>query len=257
MISDGTLLFMSELRRLIKHTGGQVKFTFKAPKSGKICQVLQQIGFCDLLGVKSHVEPVDDDVVSWRYAHGSQVEGNKYEDILGEYDGEIAPALQEKLFTGITEAMTNVANHAYDLKRDDKLDVDDNSKEWWMFSQEKDGYLSVVFCDLGAGIPRTLPIKHPNLWQRIIRIGKSTDGEAIDYAVRDSKSRTHEAHRGHGLGQITRVIESIHGAEVAILSNKGTYSHVGGKKRIASYSHSILGTLICWKVPLIHKETTA
>lgn len=257
MIADGTLLFLAELRRLIRYVQGTVAIGYAPPKNDKVAQVLQQIGLCDLLGVVTEVEPKDDDVVGWRYAQGSQVEGQKYEDILAEYDGEIALALQEKLFTGITEAMTNVINHAYDLTRDDGLNVDDDAKEWWMFSQEKDGFLSVAFCDLGAGIPRTLPIKHAGLWNRIKKLGKSTDADAIDYAVRDSTSRTNEGHRGHGLGQIIRVVESMVGAQVAIYSNQGTYVRLDGTKKLHLHSDSILGTLIFWKVPLQGKEITS
>lgn len=256
MVADGTLLFIAELRRLIRYVGGKTKIEYIPPKSDKIAQVLQQIGLCDLLGTKNVVEPKDADVIHWRYAQGSQVEGKKYDDILAKYDGEIAPALQEKLFTGITEAMTNVVNHAYDLKRDDGLDVNDSPKEWWMFSQEKDGFLSVSLCDLGAGIPRTLPIKHPKVWDRIKKFGRTSDADAIDYAVRDSTSRTKESYRGHGLGQIVRVCDSIDGAMVIIYSNQGAYSRLDRHKKLYRHTDSILGTLICWKVPLQEKEIT-
>ena len=256
MIADGGLLFVAELRRLIRYVEGKVEIGFESPKSEKIYQVLQQIGVCDLLGVKSVIVPKDDDVINWRYAQGAQVEGKKYDDILANYDGEIAQPLQEKLFTGITEAMTNAINHAYDLERNDGLDANDKQKEWWMFSQEKDGYLSVLFCDLGAGIPRTLPIKHPSLYRRLLKFGKSSDADAIDYAVRDSKSRTKKTYRGHGLGQIMRVCESIEGAQVIIFSNKGALTRLNGHKKLHSYPDSILGTLISWKVPLQEKETS-
>lgn len=257
MISDGSLLFIAELRRIIRYVEGKVKIDFQPPKNEKIYQVLHQIGLCDLLGVKNVIELKDDDVINWRYAQGAQVEGKKYDDILADYDGEIAKPLQEKLFAGITEAMTNVINHAYDLKRNDGLDVNDELKQWWMFSQEKDGYLSVTFCDLGAGIPRTLPIKHPNLWERFKKFGKSTDADAIDYAIRDSRSRTKESHRGNGLGQIIRVCESIDGATVIIYSNKGTYTRIKKHKKLYSHADSILGTLICWRVPLQEKKITS
>lgn len=253
MIADGTLLFVAELRRLIKHVEGKVQISYVPPKNDKVAQVMQQLGLCDLLGFKTEVVPKDDDVVNWRYAQGSQVDGQKYEDVLSKYDGEIAPSMQEKLFTGITEAMTNVLNHAYDLPRDDGLNIAD-AKEWWMFSQEMDGFLSVAFCDLGAGIPRTLPIKRPSLWQRIAKLGKSHDADIIDYAVRDSTSRTRESHRGHGLGQIVRVVQAIAEAEVVIYSNRGTYVRRQGRKKLYWHRDSILGTLIFWKVPLQGKE---
>lgn len=256
-MSDGGLLFLAELRRLIRYVEGKIIIDFEPPKNEKIYQVLQQIGLCDLLGVKSVIVPKDDDVINWRYAQGAQVEGKKYDDILADYDGEIAQPLQEKLFTGITEAMTNVINHAYGLERNDGLDANDNLKEWWMFSQEKDGYLSVSFCDLGAGIPRTLPIKHPSLWKRLLKFGKSSDANAIDYAVRDSKSRTKKTYRGHGLGQIMRVCESMEGAQVIIFSNKGALTRINRHKKLYSFPDSILGTLICWKVPLQEKKASS
>lgn len=250
MYSDGTLLFLAEIYRLIKHVKGGVPITFTPPINDKVSQVLQQIGFIDLIGAQSKITPVDDDVVNWRFAHGAQVDGKKYEDILAEYDGDIAGPLQEKLFTGITEAMTNVANHAYDLSREDGLEINDEAKEWWMFSQEKDGFLSVSFCDLGAGIPRTLPQKHPSLWKQICMLGKSNDADAIDHAVRKSVSRTNDAGRGNGLGQIIQVVQAQNQGEVVIYSNRGTFTRVNGVKRLFRHGDSIMGTLIYWKVPL-------
>ncbi|MDO8712936.1 MAG: hypothetical protein Q7K13_00425 [Polynucleobacter sp.] len=256
MYSDGTLLFLSEMHRLTRHVQGGVPIKFIAPKNDKVLQVLKQIGFIDLIGVKTQITPKDDDVVNWRVAHGAQVDGEKYDDVLAQYDGDIAQALQKKLFTGITEAMTNVANHAYDLNRIDGLNINDESKEWWMFSQEKDGFLSVSFCDLGAGIPRTLPVKHPSLWKQISMLGKSNDADAIDHAVRKSVSRTNDVGRGNGLGQIVQVVQAQNQSEVVIYSNKGTFTKINGSKRLFRHSDSILGTLIYWKVPLQHKTST-
>lgn len=256
MYSEGTLLFVAELRRLIRHTKGSVELTCVLPKRNKIRQVLKQVGVLDLLGVTDVVEPVDEDVVHWRFAHGEQVLGEKYEDILQEYDGEITEALQSELYTGITEAMTNVVNHAYaDLQRKDGLSI--NLREWWMFSQQHNGYLSVVFCDLGAGIPRTLPLKRPSVWERVRRFGKSLDAFAIEYAVQDSISRTGDDHRGNGLGQIVRVIEDVPGGQVMVLSNRGGYmmSH-GAKKKLTHYGDNIMGTLINWRIPL-HSEVAS
>ena len=110
MYAEGTLLFVAELRRLVRHVKGSVPLTFVQPVNNKVCQVLIQVGVFDLIGVKLDVDTVDDDVVNWRYAHGEQVLGEKYEDILQEYDGEITEALQGELYTGITEAMTRAVS---------------------------------------------------------------------------------------------------------------------------------------------------
>lgn len=254
MVADGTLLFLAELRRLIKHTKGKITLTCIPPTNEKVAQVLQQIGVFDLLGFVSDVIPTDEDVVNWRFAHGHKVEGERYEDVLAEYNGDITPELQETLFTGITEAMTNVLNHAYLLPRVDGTNIT-NSREWWMFSQSKDKEIMVAFLDLGAGIPRTLPVTQPSLWKKIIRLGKPDDSRAIAYAVKESISRTNESHRGKGLGQIARVIDTVPNGQMIILSNHGALSKNKQNTRRKDYSDSIMGTLIFWKIPLQVKES--
>lgn len=253
MVADGTLLFLAELRRLIKHSKGELSITCIPPKNEKVAQVLQQIGIFSLLGVTNDVVPRDDDVVNWRFAHGHKVEGERYEDVLAEYDGDITPELQETLFTGITEAMTNVLNHAYLVPRKDGTSIT-NSREWWMFSQARDGDITVAFLDLGAGIPGTLPSTRPSLWRKFLQFGKRHDSRAIQYAVKESISRTNQSHRGKGLGQIARVIDEIPRGEMAIFSNYGALSKVGKTMRRKDYSDSIMGTLIFWKIPLPVKE---
>lgn len=251
--AEGMLLFVAELRRLIKATRNRHRLTCTISTNHKVCQVFEQIGLSNLLGIHTGATPADADVVNWRFAHGRNAEGEKYEDILAAYDGEIAAPMREKLYTGITEAMTNVTNHAYDLPRLDGWLVP-HEREWWMFSQYKDGVLTVSFCDLGAGIPRTLPMKRPNVWKRYLLLGRNRDSAAIEYSVKDSITRTELDHRGKGLGQISQLIDGQAGAEVTIFSNAGLYwkNHLRNRKR--DYRDSIMGTLINWKIPLDLKE---
>ncbi|MCI1005193.1 hypothetical protein [Herbaspirillum sp. C7C8] len=254
LYADGMLLFWAELKRLIKHVQGKVDISLVLPNNRKVAQVLKQIGILDLLGVKANVIPEDHDVINWRAATGNLVQGDQYEVILKEYDGEIAEYLQDNLYTGITEAMTNVSNHAYDLPREDGLGIC-HQKTWWMFSHQKDGYLSVAFCDLGAGIPRTLPVKRKSVWNRIMRKGIKYDSDIIKFAVKDSVSRTRKKHRGKGLRQIMDVIRGLPDAEAVVYSNKGRYgTSWGGRPHQRDYRDSILGTLIFWKIPLPRKE---
>ena len=255
LAADGTLLFFAELRRLIKHSETALKISCIPPTNNKVSQVFQQIGLFSLLGVVSGATPQDDDVVNWRFAHGHKVDGARYEDVLANFDGDIANELQQSLFTGITEAMTNVVNHAYDKPREDGAGIA-NSREWWMFSQAKNGLLTVAFLDLGAGIPRTLPENRPTVWRRFLQVGKRLDSRAIDYAVTDSISRTNESHRGKGLGQILRVVDSVKGGEMAILSNFGALIRKNGVTQRIDYRDSIMGTLIYWNIPLEPEEGT-
>lgn len=124
-----------------------------------------------------------------------------------------------------------------------------------MFSSEMKGVLSIVFCDLGAGIPRTLPIKRKSVWNRLRRKGLRSDSEIIKFAIKDSVSRTRKSHRGKGLRQIVHAVNGVVDAEAVVYSNRGAVSvRSGGLTRAVDYRDSILGTLIFWRIPLHVKE---
>ena len=134
--------------------------------------------------------------------------------------------------------------------RPDGLNVAHEPKEWWMFSQERDGLLTVVFCDLGIGIPGTLPIKKPNLWKRIQAFGSHLDAHAIQEAIGESRTRTGLHHRGKGLKQLVDVIAKVNGGQVNIFSNRGRFTLKSGSESISQFKDDIYGTLITWQVPI-------
>lgn len=253
MITDGTLLFYAEISR-IKRLGGGIKIRCIPPRDPKVAQVLKQVGIFDLIGYRRKVETTYDDVIHWRSANGHEVIGEKFDDVLGHYDGQITEALSQKLYLGFTEAMTNCHHHAYIGVRPDGLNVAHEPKEWWMFSQERDGWLTVVFCDLGIGIPGTLPIKKPSLWKRILTFGGQLDAHAIQEALIESRTRTGLHHRGKGLKQLVDVVARVGRGEVNIFSNKGCFTLKSGSESIFQFKDDIHGTLINWRVPL--KELT-
>lgn len=251
MIADGTLLFFAELCRLKRLTGGRVKMRCIPPRSSKVAQVLKQVNIFGLLGYRRKIEPTFADVIHWRSANGHEVKGEKYDSVLGHYDGLIADALSQKLYLGLTEAMTNCHHHAYIDMRPDGLSIAHEPKEWWMFSQEKDGWLTVVFCDLGIGIPGTLPIKKPTLWQSIqTKFGSQLDSHAIQEAIDESRTRTGKHHRGKGLKQLVDVVSKVDGGQVNIFSNRGRFTLKSGTESICQFKDSIFGTLIHWTVPI-------
>lgn len=249
MFADGTLLFYAELNR-INRLKGSVKVRCMPPRSHKVAQVLKQVGIFDLVGYRKKIETTHADVIHWRSAKGHEVTGEKFDDVLGHYDGQITDALSKNLYLGFTEAMTNCHHHAYIGVRPDGLNVANEPKEWWMFSQEKDGKLMVVFCDLGIGIPGTLPIKKPTLWQRIQIFGSQLDAHAIQEAIGESRTRTGLHHRGKGLKQLVDVIAHLDGGQVNIFSNKGRFTLKSGSERISQFKDDIYGTLIMWQVPI-------
>lgn len=255
LVSAATLLLKAELARLIRITTPNVRFRCIGPRNRKVAQVLKQTGIFKLLEHRSSVVPTYDDVVHWRSATGNLVDGARYDQVLGHYDGVIPESVANGLYLGLTEAMTNCHHHAYIAQRQDGMNQTNEPKEWWMFSQEREGSLTVVFCDLGVGIPETLPIKQPGLWQRLkTAVGAPTDAEAISEAIADSRSRTQKHYRGKGLRQLVEVIERTPGADLILYSNRGCYISNQGSVSTQNFDDSILGTLIGWRVPLASRN---
>lgn len=254
-IADGTLLFYAEIDKLLDHYKN-LNIRCSKPLNLKASQVLQQIGFYDLIKCKGVNQSNYDDVVNWRTARGQGALGEKYDDILGSYDGQITEALSSELYTGLTEAMTNAHHHAYLFQRGDKIPTKHDYKPWWMFSQEKDNLLTVVFCDLGVGIPGSLPISNDEgwvkWWNTMAKLGlsKRGDGFLIRGAVRHSRTRTELHHRGKGLRQIIETVSAEPSGEAVIISNKGWFRIHEGKESYGDRRQSICGTIIMWQLPL-------
>jgi len=249
MISDGTLLFKAHLYRLVHQY--KIKIKIKLSRSSKINQVLQQIGVFELLGQKPNLKISHPDVVNWRHAQGAGAIGQKTDGILEPF-GAISETLQKGLYLGLTEAMTNTRQHAYPRFSQTDVFTEDMATEWWMFSQDKDGRVYVVFCDLGIGIPGSLPSKRPGLWRQILeKFGANPkDSEVISEAISHSTSRTGQTHRGKGLGQLTRVLSKTTGGNLRLYSNYGCYTLRDGKHSLWNYKNTINGTLICWSLPI-------
>ena len=255
----GTVLFVAELDRMRRHLPGRSIFSCNYPINRVVEQVLQQVGLLDLLGKKSRQaeSDLDETVKHWRYAAGSAVEGMKGEPLVGSLEGRLTPALTEGLFVGLTEAMTNCSHHAYLGERGDGLDRA-SQRRWWMFSQERDGMLSVSFCDLGIGIPRS--VGRSELWdtsllERIFEalgFDSITEGRLIRAAIELNRTRTRQPHRGKVLPQILEVVRGVESGFLQIHSNRGLYHYNADKQTefMMDFSDSIRGTLIQWNIPL-------
>lgn len=249
-VSNGTLLFYAELNRLIAFSSNSVKLRCTEPTNDRASQVLKQIGIYRLCSNRSTVTLSRDDVVHWQAVQGQLVDNSLCAPTIEGFQDQIEPIMIDELLGGLGEAMTNAIHHAYDDIRDDGLNYR-GSTDWWMFSQAKDGQLSVVFCDLGIGIPTTLPIKSPNIYQKLIlRVPTPTDGDCIREAIIEGKTRTGLDGRGYGLGNIVDVVENISGGTVSVFSNRGRYDSRSNDQYPKDYTSSILGTLIAWNVPM-------
>lgn len=146
--------------------------------------------------------------------------------------------------------MNNVLHHAHLGIREDGLNLKDENS-WWMFVQLRDDNITVVFCDLGLGIPKTLPIVRPGLWKKLISLNVTQDANIIEHALQDSVSRLQTTGRGKGLKQLIEVVTKTNQGTVSILSNKGRlHYNTDGEITMQNYGDSICGTLIHWTIPV-------
>ena len=264
MVACGTLLFLAETKRIIALTTGSRKIACRRILDPKVAQVLHQIGFYEAINYRSRISPSAEDVIHWRAIAGIGADGEKAYAPVETVGGRLPPSLSSPMYDGLVEAMTNSAQHAYLQARRDGLGRVGNG-EWWMFAKEQDGELWVVFCDLGIGIPNSLPLTHgkSTILELMARIGRLSrvaysDADLVGAAVEIGRSRTSESHRGKGLKDVLDVINSAGKGGLLIHSNAGSFSYViqDGRPvlRYRNYRNSILGTLIVWKVPAVQSE---
>ena len=256
MVAGGTLLFYSELCRL-KAMFPQVAMRCIPSRDHVVNQVLQHLGIFDALGYQSSVVPSRLDVVSWRVVSSGDVDGAKVGELLEQYKSISGP-IAGQLFRGAGEAMFNV-RHAYLEDRRDGLPEPDE-KRWWMFCRESETDLYVAVCDLGIGIPRSLPVKYPSevlssLAGAVSGTSRNHDARMIHAAMQLHRTVTNLKGRGKGLTDFVRVIDSVPGARLFIFSNRGMVRYEGHTSRQVSFHRSIKGTIVVWTIPLVKEGT--
>lgn len=253
-VADGMIYLFAEISQLKKRFP-YIDIRSTAPKNKVVAQVFKKVGFSNLIKCRIPQSPEGKrkDVYSWLAAYGENVNGQNCGNILSQYKGRIATALSIQLYKGMSEAMTNANQHAYIGNRRDGFDISMGTKPWWLFSQEVDGELTVVLCDLGVGIPDSLPKTKPSLIETLISVfgKKLTDSKLIKEAVVDSVTRTHKSYRGKGLRQIVKTVDSCDKGEMFILSNCGGYRYKSGGEIVThDYASSMSGTIVGWRVSL-------
>lgn len=253
VISGGMLLFYAELRNICNVMPG-IKVKVICPKNLKVLQVLKQIKLLDFTSTECDIIPSDDDVVYWRFSHGMQVDAQRIYN--GVKSGVLPSEIAKKLQGGMNEAVTNVIHHGYKYRQRNLSTVKIDTESWWMFSQIKDDQLTVVICDLGIGIPESLPYSYGDVFRDIIKKGRLVldDAAKIKLAVDERLSATQKPHRGRGLKTITGLAKVIPKSYVIIYSNKG--AHISNcnagkaKDGIVKYNDSINGTIISFSFPI-------
>lgn len=256
LMAGGMLLFYAELHRLIAMFPGK-SFKFLSSRDETVNEVLEHLGVYGLSGYISGITPERDDVVSWRAATSVFSDGKPVGELIETYES-LSRQEVKHIFRGVSEAATNAVEHAYVDDRGDGLPLM-QERRWWMFCRESQNKLYVGVCDLGVGIPRSLPrtySEHLLSWAfETLSLGsRSVDSTMIRAAMELARTRTEKDERGKGLGDMKRVVDQLPGSVLYIFSNRGLLSYSAEGYQEKQYRNSIMGTIAIWIVPLEGNE---
>lgn len=155
------------------------------------------------------------------------------------------------LFKGLSEAITNVVQHAY------LHSSEPNQKRWWIsgsFSKDEEK-LCVTFYDQGIGIPETLPTS--KIFEQIADFLYSwPDSRKIQAAMEAGRTSSGLEERGKGLQDLIEFAKTHRKGSLSIYSLKGMFKQEfsiadgesGPKLVRRDFANSIGGTLIEWSV---------
>jgi len=235
----------------------------------EIEQILQRIGFFTAIGQPDPISVALEDKAEWQQLSGSLADGSLAASLLNNLPDPISKRSKAHLYKGAIEAMANSVDHAYPVEAGDNPDLENR---WWMLVGKKQDSITQIVCDLGVGIPVTLPKKHEEgtltkIFRKIGVLG-SCDAELIHASTFIKRSRTNLPYRGKGAADIRSITEHFPSALLSIRSNRGCYVVAGpaysrkimdgyeeiegtsGREWSASYNGSIHGTMIEWTVSL-------
>jgi len=262
---SGTILLVSEIHRLLEYEPYRLKLKSTYPEDKIVEQFFQYVGLIDQLGLDSRLNDIDDEsVVNWLCVSGTEGNLDAIADELPDLLVEGAnQALRIAVTTGMAEAVANSAEHAYIIPRQDGV-TRVAEKKWWAFAREKDDVFQVVICDLGAGIPKTVRKTWPEEAAKIAQkmVGKKLEDQVlIESALKVGRTRTEKGHRGKGLKDILRAVDSNSVGSIEIFSNRGLFAFDGASRKSIkrSFKGSIYGTIVQWSIPIeefnrIHRQ---
>jgi hypothetical protein len=157
------------------------------------------------------------------------------------------------LFEGLSEAITNVGQHAYRGIGDHKR------RQWWLSASfnSEDKTLCITFYDQGEGIPQTIPTSgiaefikdYSGFW---------SDSQKIKAATEVGRTASGQAERGKGLQDLIVFAKAHSFGKLSIYSLRGLYMQMFSQNGIPAeqnslrrdFENSIGGTLIEWSVKL-------
>lgn len=221
-------------------------------------RLFHELGIFELLNIKKKDRKIKNSKGSLKFI--KFITGNESQgELAGRLIEAISPIIgteysQRKLYTALSEAMTNVVQHAYPETLDFKKEYLKN--QWWLTGSynRKTKELKVIFYDQGVGIPNTL--SSSGLIEKCLNYLKIKqlehhDANMIKAALEVGKTRTKERYRGKGLQQLLDFIEH-HDGEIRIISGNGEYQRLYSdglyKENPEKRNITLDGTFIEWTV---------
>jgi hypothetical protein len=224
-----------------------------------IRRLLCEMGFFDLLRLPKPSEPgAKGDVTFLQFRRGTANSTSAGGELAKQLRVDIESIVKEKirrhfLFEGLSEAITNVGQHAYEAT------TPPDDRHWWLSASysSTDHMLSVTFFDHGLGIPTTLPKSTLREFLRGIMFSDDwSDGEKIKAAMEIGRSSTGKKERGQGLQNLVYFAHAHKFGVLSIYSGYGFYCQTfagpraAPQVRIENLRYPVKGTLIEWKVKL-------
>jgi len=224
-----------------------------------ITRLLCQMGYFELLGLRkpAHEWPRGDTTFLpfMRGKVGGEDSGAMAKQLRVNIENMVGGSIRKHfLFEGLSEAITNVSQHAYtDV-------VDDKRKYWWLSASFNSvtRELCVTFYDKGVGIPKTLPAH--KLFEKIKLVFDAwSDSKKIEAAMEIGRTSSGMEERGKGLQNLIEFAKAHEIGKVRVSSLRGCFEEAyetgqSGEQEMGrsrtDFRHSVGGTLIEWSVIL-------
>jgi anti-anti-sigma regulatory factor len=256
--ASGVLLLVAELDRIYSITKNNRCVTGCNIKDETVRQVFKQIGLGKKLRIKDDIEITSDDVKHWKYITGEGTEGSIAGELIEQFSHQVGDTISEEIYGAYIDAIDNVAGHAYVEKRciNDKF----SEQRWWVFAEIKNGRFITAACDLGMGIPRSLPAQ--GMWEFALeQIDKAKlkkkDAHIIKAAFELTRTSTGEKKHGKGLQKMRNIVRIIGEGHISIYSNSGLYKYSiladGTIHEELHTTKNIMGTIVEWNVRIDSK----
>lgn len=260
---SGTILLYAEIDRITKLSDLKKPITILEPRERRPREVLKQIGIHHLTGDSSDIVPEREDVVFWKATKGSTQSG----DALGSLLERVAERVNRDhvkkvelngIWRGVSEAVANTVDHAYEKPRSDGFPGLPETK-WWMFTQLRENNFTAAVCDLGCGYSETVNFTIPesflSQWRSLLP-GMNLDSIAIQTAMEYGRSGTRQSNRGKGSRDALSVLRKHGTGTLTVLSNAGwvQLAYEGGEEVAIDSGDigiDIRGTILWWHLPLL------